>query len=185
MGNVSARTAGFIHTRLHGPVSCRAYGIGPAAVRLGNVTIVMSDRTSVISVATAAMFFEEVAPKLGRTYQKRFGGGVSNNVLVNKQHDDRQHHGELTRTHLMVSLPARRNCPLQSSVQEGSHRSMALNPSPWLVRPALRAPDQMARAGTVAARAPQVPERIEESRERSAESMLSRQRYFTCTHWMA
>ena len=73
MGNVSARTAGFIHTRLHGPVSCRAYGIGPAAVRLGNVTIVMSDRTSALSVATAAMFFEEVAPKLGRTYQKRFG----------------------------------------------------------------------------------------------------------------
>lgn len=78
-------------------------------------------------------------------------------------------------------VPARRDCPLQSSVQEGSHRSMAPNPSSWLVR----APDQMAWAGTVAARAPQVPERIEESRERSAESMLSRQRYFTCTHWMA
>ena len=75
MANVAARTAGFIHTRLHGPVSCRAYGIGPAAVRLGNVTIVMSDRTSALSVATASMFFEEVAPKLGRTYQKRFGGG--------------------------------------------------------------------------------------------------------------
>lgn len=73
MGNVSTRTAGFIHTRLHGPVSCRAYGIGPAAVRLGNVTIVMSDRKSALSVATAAMFFEEVAPKLGHTYQKRFG----------------------------------------------------------------------------------------------------------------
>ena len=93
-----------------------------------------------------------------------------------------------------VNLPAPTSwCPSQldgtahcsRQVQEGSHRSMALNPSPWLVRPALRAPDQMARAGTVAARAPQVPERIEESRERSAESMLSRQRYFTCTHWMA
>ena len=74
MANVSARTAGFIHTRLHGPVSCRAYGIGPAAVRLGNVTIVISDRTAALPIATAAMFFEEVAPKLGRTYQKRFGG---------------------------------------------------------------------------------------------------------------
>lgn len=76
MGNVSTRTAGFIHTRLHGPVSCRAYGIGPAAVRLGNVTIVMSDRMAALSVATAAMFFEEVAPKLGRTYQKRFGSAA-------------------------------------------------------------------------------------------------------------
>lgn len=73
MGNVSTRTAGFIHTRLHGPVSCRAYGIGPAAVRLGNITIVISDRTAALPVATAAMFFEEIAPKLGHTYQKRFG----------------------------------------------------------------------------------------------------------------
>jgi hypothetical protein len=44
---------------------------------------------------------------------------------------------------------------------------------------------QMARAGTVAVRDPQLPDKIEERRERSAESMLSRQRYFTCTHWMA
>jgi len=44
---------------------------------------------------------------------------------------------------------------------------------------------QIARAGTVVARAPQLPDRIVESRERSAELMLSRQRYFTCTHWMA
>src|SRR5450759_3388635 len=44
---------------------------------------------------------------------------------------------------------------------------------------------QMARTGTAVARDPQLPERIEESRVRSAELMLSRQRYFTCTHWMA
>ena len=73
MANVAARTAGFIHTRLLGPVSCRAYGIGPAAVRLGHVTIVMSDRKAAISVATAALFFEEIAPKLGPTYQHRLG----------------------------------------------------------------------------------------------------------------
>jgi hypothetical protein len=73
MANVAARTAGFIHTRLLGPVSCRAYGIGPAAVRLGRVTIVISDRMAALSVATAALFFEEVAPKLGPTYPHRRG----------------------------------------------------------------------------------------------------------------
>ena len=73
MANVAAQTAGFIHTRLLGPVSCRAYGIGPAAVRLGRVTIVMNDRMAALSVATAALFFEEIAPKLGPTYQKRPG----------------------------------------------------------------------------------------------------------------
>jgi hypothetical protein len=45
-------------------------------------------------------------------------------------------------------------------------------------------PVQMARVGTVVAWAPQLPDRIEESLVRSAGSMLSRQRYFTCTHWM-
>ena len=39
--------------------------------------------------------------------------------------------------------------------------------------------NQMARTGTVAALAPQAPERIEESRVRYAESILNRQRYFT------
>ena len=73
MANVAARTAGFIHTRLLGPVSCRAYGIGPAAVRLGRVIIVISDRKAALSVATAALFFEEIAPKLGPTYQHRLG----------------------------------------------------------------------------------------------------------------
>jgi hypothetical protein len=51
----------------------------------------------------------------------------------------------------------------------------------------------MARAGAGVARDPQLPDRIdaqlpdriEESRARSVELMLSRQRYFTCTHWMA
>jgi hypothetical protein len=55
---------------------------------------------------------------------------------------------------------------------------------PWQLS-AARRPGQMARAGTVVARDPQLPDRIEESLERSAESMLRRQRYFTVTHWMA
>ena len=48
-------------------------------------------------------------------------------------------------------------------------------------RPARRRPNQMARVGTVAVRDPQLPERIEESRERSAESMPRRQQDFTGT----
>lgn len=73
MANVASRTEGFIHTRLLGPVSCRAYGIGPAAVRLGHVTIVLSDRLAALSVATAALLFEDIAPKLGHAYPNRPG----------------------------------------------------------------------------------------------------------------
>ncbi len=77
MGPVASRAAGFIHIRLIGRVSCRAYGIGPAAVRLGKVTIVIADRMAALSVVTAALFFEEVAPKLGHTYPNRFGRASS------------------------------------------------------------------------------------------------------------
>ena len=49
----------------------------------------------------------------------------------------------------------------------------------------IQRPAQMALTGNVVAWDPQLPDRIEESRERSAELMLSRQRYLTCTHWVA
>jgi len=71
---VAARTAGFIHIRVQGKVACRAYGIGPAAVRIGHVTIVLGDRIAALSIVTAAMFFEDAAERLAPTYPKREGG---------------------------------------------------------------------------------------------------------------
>ena len=69
--NVATRTDGFIHTRLTGRVECRAYGIGNA-VRLGNVTLIVTDRQAGISIATAALVFEDLTSRLSYAYPHRF-----------------------------------------------------------------------------------------------------------------
>lgn len=70
-GWLATRTEGLFQVRLAGPVSCHAYTIGNA-VRLGTVTIVIADRMAAVSVATAALMVEDVAKKLGPTYQHRW-----------------------------------------------------------------------------------------------------------------
>jgi len=72
--HVASRTAGFIHTRVQGKVACRAYGIGPVAVRIGHITIVLGDRIAALSIVTAAFFFEGAADRLAPTYPNRAGG---------------------------------------------------------------------------------------------------------------
>ena len=68
---VATRTAGFMHTRLTGRVECRAYTIANA-VRLGNLTIIVADRQAAISIATAALVFDDLTNRLGYTYPHRF-----------------------------------------------------------------------------------------------------------------
>ena len=80
-GVLATRTDGFIHTRLAGPIGCHAYAIGNA-VRLGNVTIVIVDRLAAISVATAALMLDDLAKRLGPTYQHRFNQPPKANTLT-------------------------------------------------------------------------------------------------------
>ena len=80
-GVLVTRTDGFIHTRLAGPIGCHAYAIGNA-VRLGNVTIVIADRLAAISVATAALMLDDLAKRLGPTFQHRFNQPPKANTLT-------------------------------------------------------------------------------------------------------
>ena len=80
-GNLAARTEGIIHTRLAGPIGCHAYTIGNA-VRLGNVTIIIADRLAAISVATAALMLDDLAKRLGPTFQHRFSQPPKANTLT-------------------------------------------------------------------------------------------------------
>lgn len=68
---IAARTVTDLHIRLCGPVSCRAYSIGPVAARLGNTTIVVEDRRAALSLAAAAIWFEDAADHLGPTFAGR------------------------------------------------------------------------------------------------------------------
>lgn len=80
-GNVTTRSTGLVQTRLTGPVECRAYTIA-GAIRLGNVTLVITDRLAAMGILEAALIMEEVATRLGPTYQGRFARKTRGNDVT-------------------------------------------------------------------------------------------------------
>jgi len=56
-----AGSATIVHTRLHGAVTCTAFGIGPVSLRLSNLTLIMTDRVAALSLVRLHVWFTDRA----------------------------------------------------------------------------------------------------------------------------
>lgn len=57
----NAGSASIVHTRLHGSIPCTAFGIGPVSLRLSNLTLIVTDRPSVLSLVRLHVWFTDRA----------------------------------------------------------------------------------------------------------------------------
>lgn len=57
----NAGSASIVHTRLHGSIPCTAFGIGPVSLRLSNLTLIVTDRPSALSLVRLHVWFSDRA----------------------------------------------------------------------------------------------------------------------------
>ena len=78
----TAASGTVVHTRLHGAIECTAHEIGPVSLRLGNVTVILTDRAAALVLVSVALYFEEVAASLGAAVKQRATGSLGRVAVV-------------------------------------------------------------------------------------------------------